>query len=67
MFGDDNPIVNYNHHDGIHVWSYDSGDSITGALVYSNYIHGDFGASWNSALFVEATGSWRLFPKRLLF
>lgn len=53
---DDNPSVNNNHHDGIHIWSYDSGDSITGAMVYDNYIHGDWGASWNSAMFTEASG-----------
>jgi hypothetical protein len=52
---DDNPSVNNNHHDGIHVWSYDTGDLITGAWVYNNYIHGDWGAGWNSAMFVEAT------------
>jgi len=51
---DDSPSVNSNHHDGIHVWSYNTGDSITGALVYNNYIHGDWGASWNSGLYVEA-------------
>lgn len=51
---DDNPSVNNNHHDGIHVWSYNSGDLITGAEVYNNYIHGDWGASWNAAMFVEA-------------
>jgi hypothetical protein len=51
---DDNPSVNNNHHDGIHIWSYNSGDSITGALIYNNYIHGNWGASWNSALFAEA-------------
>ena len=45
---------NNNHHDGVHIWSYNSGDSITGALVYNNYIYGNWGAGMNSALFAEA-------------
>jgi hypothetical protein len=47
--------ANNNHHDGIHIWSYNSGDSITGTLIYDNYIHGDWGAGMNSALFAEAS------------
>lgn len=46
--------ANNNHHDGIHIWSYNAGDSITGALVYNNYIYGNWGAGMNSALFAEA-------------
>jgi hypothetical protein len=46
--------ANNNHHDGIHIWSYNSGDSITGALIYNNYVHGNWGGGMNSALFVEA-------------
>jgi hypothetical protein len=54
---DDNPSVNNNHHDGIHIWSYNPGDSITGARIYNNYEHGNWGASCNSAIFVEAVNS----------
>jgi hypothetical protein len=51
---DDDPAVNNNHHDGIHIWSYNSGDLITGGLIYDNYIHGDFGHSFNAAIYTEA-------------
>lgn len=46
--------ANNNHHDGIHIWSYNSGDLITGAAIYNNYIHGDWGANMNAALYAEA-------------
>jgi hypothetical protein len=47
---------NSNHHDGIHIWSYNSGDVISTSLVYNNYIHGDFGNNFNAAIYTEAEG-----------
>ena len=50
---DDN--ANNNHHDGIHEFAYNSGDSVTGLQVYNNYIHGDFGNNFNAGIYVEST------------
>ncbi len=60
----DNDISNFqnwddfgvnNHHDGIHQFSYNSGDSVVGYQAYNNYIHGDFGANMNAAIYQESS------------
>jgi hypothetical protein len=48
---DDN--ANDNHHDGIHTWAVQSGTSISGLMVYSNYIHGNWGFGLNAFIYME--------------
>jgi hypothetical protein len=43
--------LNYNHHDGIHVWAVHSGSKVTGLMVYNNYIYGNGGIGINSWIF----------------
>ena len=44
---------NGNHHDGLHTWSYNSGDALNGLQVYANYFHGDPGVGFNAWLYEE--------------
>lgn len=44
-----------NHHDGIHQFAYNSGSVVAGYMVYNNYIHGDFGANFNAAVYQESS------------
>jgi hypothetical protein len=46
--------ANNNHHDGIHEFAYNSGDTVVGYYAYNNYIHGDFGNNFNAGLFTES-------------
>jgi hypothetical protein len=53
---DDSRLVNYNHHDGVHAW-HQPGSSLTGLMLYNNYVHGNWGAGLNSFLFMQDSGS----------
>jgi hypothetical protein len=46
--------ANYNHHDAIHTWAVQSGTSISGLMIYDNYIHGNWGFGLNSFIFMES-------------
>ncbi len=45
---------NNNHHDGVHIFTVQSGAVITGLLVYNNYVYGDWGSNLNDPIFIEA-------------
>jgi hypothetical protein len=48
-----------NHHDGTHLWANNasSGASYSGVCVYSNYFHGDAGATDNTIFGMESYGN----------
>ena len=50
----DDAAVNH-HHDGIHQFAYNTGDVVVGYQVNGNYIHGDFGANINAAIYQESS------------
>lgn len=58
--------ANDNHHDGIHFWAPNSGDSDTGVQEYDNYMYGDFGVGFNSFLFAEGTQTGALYFNNVL-
>jgi hypothetical protein len=43
--------LNYNHHDGIHIWAVHSGSTMSGMMIYNNYIYGNGGIGINSWIF----------------
>lgn len=48
-----------NHHDAIHIWANDTaaGAKYTGVCLYSNYFHGDAGATDNTVFGMESSGN----------
>jgi len=49
--------ANNNHHDGVHMWAFGAGNSLTHSYVYDNRFYGDFGVNMNSAIYQEAIGA----------
>lgn len=48
--------ANNNHHDGVHLWSFNTGNTLTNSFIYNNWFFGNFGANMNSAVYQEALG-----------
>jgi len=44
---------NYNHHDGMHIFSVASGSQNNSIQVYDNFIHGNWGDGVNAWIFIE--------------
>jgi hypothetical protein len=47
---------NNNHHDGVHFWAFNSGNSLTHSYIYNNLFSGNFGNNMNSGVYQEAVG-----------
>jgi hypothetical protein len=45
------------HHDGVHVFITKGGSSISGLLIYNNYIYGNWGSHWTASIYVEPSAN----------
>ena len=57
---------NGNHHDGLHSWSYNSGDALDNLEVYNNYFYGDVGVGFNAWLYEEGVATHAAYFNNLL-